>query len=67
MASSITPWDSAGGGVESLILPTDPASARSAVPWTEGGVCLRIHAGLEDAGDLIADLEKGFARLTAAA
>ena len=55
------------GGVESLILPTDPASARSAVPWTESGVCLRIHAGIEDAGDLITDLEKGFARLTAAA
>jgi cystathionine beta-lyase/cystathionine gamma-synthase len=24
---------------------------------------LRVHAGLEDADDLIADLEKGFARL----
>jgi cystathionine beta-lyase/cystathionine gamma-synthase len=24
---------------------------------------LRIHAGLEDAGDLIADLEKGLIRL----
>lgn len=55
------------GGVESLILPIDPASARSTVPWTESGACLRIHAGIEDAGDLIADLEKGLARLTAAA
>jgi cystathionine beta-lyase len=37
------------------------------VAWTESGVCLRIHAGIEDIEDLIADLEKGFARLTAAA
>jgi cystathionine beta-lyase/cystathionine gamma-synthase len=28
---------------------------------------LRIHAGLEDADDLIADLEKGLERLNAAA
>ena len=55
------------GGVESLILPTDPASSRSTVPWTESGVCLRIHAGIENIEDLIADLEKGLARLTAAA
>ena len=28
---------------------------------------LRIHVGLEDPGDLIGDLEAGFARLRAAA
>ncbi|HXP30779.1 MAG TPA: cystathionine beta-lyase [Stellaceae bacterium] len=53
------------GGFESLILPAHPERLRTAVPWTEGAV-LRLHAGLEDLGDLIADLEQGFARLAAA-
>ena len=51
------------GGYESLILPVDPASHRSAVPWKAEGPLIRIHAGLEDADDLIADLDAGFARL----
>ena len=54
------------GGYESLIVPTDPAEARTATPWDAPGTCLRIHVGLEDPDDLIADLEAGFARLTAA-
>jgi cystathionine beta-lyase len=53
------------GGFESLILPTHPERMRTAVPWTEGPA-LRLHAGLEDIDDLIADLERGFARLNAA-
>lgn len=53
------------GGFESLILVTDPASIRSATAWPDNGPCLRINCGLEDAGDLIADLEKGFERLNA--
>lgn len=55
------------GGFESLILPTDPRPYRSAVPWTAAGPLIRVHAGLEDPEDLIADLEAGFARLRAAA
>jgi cysteine-S-conjugate beta-lyase len=51
------------GGYESLIVPTWPATLRSAKPWTEPGPALRIHAGLEDPDDLIRDLERGFARL----
>lgn len=51
------------GGYESLILPVDPAKHRSATQWPEAGPLLRIHAGLEDVGDLIADLEAGFQRL----
>jgi cysteine-S-conjugate beta-lyase len=39
---------------------------RSARAWTPEGPTLRLHAGLEDPGDLIADLEAGFARLKAA-
>jgi cystathionine beta-lyase len=53
------------GGFESLILPVHPERLRNAVPWREGPV-LRLHAGLEDQGDLLADLEAGFARLNAA-
>lgn len=51
------------GGYESLILPVDPAKYRSATEWPEPGPLLRIHAGLEDVGDLIVDLEAGFQRL----
>lgn len=52
------------GGYESLILPADPAPFRSAVAWTAPGPLLRLHAGLEDPADLIADLEAGFRRLS---
>lgn len=53
------------GGFESLILPVHLEQHRSARPWT-GGPLIRIHAGLEDVDDLIADLERGFQRLNAA-
>jgi cystathionine beta-lyase len=49
------------GGFESLIVPAH--IKRTASPFPAEGPVLRIHAGLEDAGDLIADLEKGLARL----
>jgi cystathionine beta-lyase len=51
------------GGFESLILPTYPERGRTATPWDAGGPCLRLHIGLEDPADLIADLVDGFARL----
>jgi len=40
---------------------------RTATTWAEPGPLLRLHVGLEDPADLIADLEQGFARLEAAA
>ncbi|MFL5338255.1 MAG: cystathionine beta-lyase [Geminicoccaceae bacterium] len=55
------------GGYESLLIPTRPETCRTAVPWPTDSATLRIHVGLEDPGDLIADLEAGFARLRAAA
>ena len=55
------------GGYESLLIPTKPQALRTAVPWVADGPSFRLHAGLEDAGDLIADLERGFVRLGAAA
>lgn len=53
------------GGYESLLIPTRPETCRTARPWTEDGPTMRIHVGLEDPGDLIWDLEAGFARLRA--
>lgn len=50
------------GGFESLILPCDPSRIRTATPW-KGGQLIRIHVGLEDPTDLIADLNDGFNRL----
>ncbi len=51
------------GGYESLILPLDPARDRTATQWDGPGPLLRIHAGLEDVADLIADLEEGLGKL----
>jgi len=53
------------GGYESLIIPFDASTARSATSWSTSGTCLRLHCGLEDAADLIEDLERGFERLNA--
>ena len=53
------------GGYESLIMPTRPEGTRSATEWEAPGRCFRIHSGLEDAHDLIADLEGGLDRLAA--
>jgi cystathionine beta-lyase len=52
------------GGYESLIIPAE--FVRTARPFAAEGPVIRIHSGLEDAGDLIADLEAGFKRMSAA-
>jgi cysteine-S-conjugate beta-lyase len=54
------------GGYESLVISFDCASYRTATKWAPGGPTLRFHIGLEDVGDLTADLERGFAALAAA-
>jgi cystathionine beta-lyase len=54
------------GGFESLFLPAQPATMRSATVWDDPGQVLRLHVGLEDVDDLIADLEAGFERLKGA-
>jgi cysteine-S-conjugate beta-lyase len=51
------------GGFESLIIPFDCTSHRTATKWMPGGPTLRLHIGLEDTTDLIADLDQGFAAL----
>ena len=49
------------GGFESLVISFDCNEYRTATKWNPGGPTLRIHIGLEDTDDLIADLERGLA------
>ncbi len=59
------------GGFESLVVPVDPAPIRAVTPWPLAGMDaadrfgVRLSIGLEDPADLIADLERGFAAITA--
>lgn len=46
------------GGFESLAIPCDPQLRRTASRTGDHGPLVRIHAGLEDTGDLIADLDQ---------
>jgi cysteine-S-conjugate beta-lyase len=52
------------GGYESLIVPSK--LHRTASKFEAEGPLIRIHAGLENPDDLIADLEQGFANTMAA-
>jgi cystathionine beta-lyase len=56
---------SSWGGFESLCIRANPAKGRTATKWSPGGPLIRLHIGLEETADLIADLERGFARLNA--
>src|SRR5437763_1584060 len=51
------------GGYESLIQPSYPERSRTATRWQAEGPLVRIHIGLEDPQDLIADLTQGLDRL----
>jgi cystathionine beta-lyase len=50
------------GGYESLALPTLPSVTRSVTRLPEGQT-VRLHVGLEEVDDLLADLRQGLARL----
>ncbi|MDO9991917.1 cystathionine beta-lyase [Glaesserella parasuis] len=55
------------GGFESLILANQPKEIERIRPAIERkltGTLIRVHIGLEDVKDLIADLEAGFERIT---
>ncbi len=54
------------GGFESLIIPFNPKRYRTATTWSAEGPALRLHIGLDEVSDLIADLDAGFARFNAA-
>lgn len=49
------------GGFESLATPADTEHLRTATERDYGGPLVRLHIGLEDADDLIADLERALA------
>jgi cystathionine beta-lyase len=49
------------GGFESLVVPSDTRDR--VAPGAFAGPTLRLHIGLEDIDDLLADLEAGFAAL----
>jgi cystathionine beta-lyase len=51
------------GGYESLALPTTGNLTRTATSADLGGPTMRLHIGLEDPADLIADLESGMRAL----
>ena len=54
------------GGFESLVIPFDCTSYRTASKWAPGGPALRLHIGLENVEDLKADLTRGFKAFNAA-
>ncbi|NGN43005.1 cystathionine beta-lyase [Mesorhizobium sp. CGMCC 1.15528] len=47
------------GGYESLVMPIDPP--RTVTQYAYPGAGVRLHVGLEDVDDLIADLDRAFA------
>jgi cystathionine beta-lyase len=51
------------GGFESLVLPSTGSIHRTAGSGRFGGEIMRLHVGLEDPADIMADLERGFAAL----
>jgi cystathionine beta-lyase len=51
------------GGFESLVIPFDCSTYRTATRWAPEGPTLRFHIGLESTADLKADLDQGFAAL----
>lgn len=55
------------GGFESLVIPFDCSTYRTATTWNPGGPTLRFHIGLENLDDLKADLASGFDVFNAAA
>jgi cystathionine beta-lyase len=55
------------GGYESLVIPFDCSSYRTATRWQVQGPALRFHAGLEDIDDLKSDLAAGFDRMQSSA
>lgn len=54
---------SSWGGFESLVTVVHAASVRTATRWDPEGPAVRLHIGLEDPEDLIADLAQGMRHL----
>jgi cystathionine beta-lyase len=58
---------SSWGGYESLITAPNISPLRTATRWPADGPVIRLHIGLEDPDDLIADIEQAFTRMALAA
>ena len=54
---------SSWGGFESLVAFNYMTGFREVTPWTETPFLIRMHIGLEDPEDLIADLKAAFERI----
>ncbi|MGS1096850.1 cystathionine beta-lyase (plasmid) [Aquamicrobium terrae] len=54
---------SSWGGFESLMTPSNPSVYRTVTSWAPNGQTVRIHVGLEDPRNLIAEIRAGFDRL----
>ena len=54
---------SSWGGYESLVSVAHIERYRTATRWNPGGPTVRLHIGLEDPADLIADLAQAFGAL----
>jgi cysteine-S-conjugate beta-lyase len=55
---------SSWGGYESLVTAPNIAHLRTATKWPDDGPVIRLHIGLEDTEDLIADLAQAFVSMT---
>jgi cystathionine beta-lyase len=54
---------SSWGGYESLVTAPHPEKVRTATQWNPGGAAVRLHIGLEDPADLVADLEQALVQV----
>jgi cysteine-S-conjugate beta-lyase len=54
---------SSWGGYESLVTVAHIDNVRTATKWNPGGPTVRLHIGLEDPDDLIADLARAFGKM----
>ncbi len=52
------------GGFESLVVPFTPGGDHTAARWPWRGQALRLHVGLEDPQDLIADLDQALVAMS---
>lgn len=53
------------GGYESLAIPFDPSTYRTATKWNHDGEAVRLHIGLEGVEDLKSDLSAAFTAMAA--
>jgi cysteine-S-conjugate beta-lyase len=55
---------SSWAGFESLCIRANPTNGRTTTKWSADGPLIRLHIGLEDPDDLIADLTYGLEQMT---